>query len=86
MEDKPTSFPTWGYKADGSERLFDLKEGESLPDGWSDRQELWNHPNSRHLHSAPAHPGPPPPPAAEQPHEPNKRGPGRPRSPEHSGL
>jgi hypothetical protein len=46
-------FPTWGYKADGSERLFDLKEGESLPDGWSDRQELWNHPNTRHLHSGP---------------------------------
>ena len=27
--------PTWGYKA-GDAQIFDLKEGESLPDGWVD--------------------------------------------------
>ena len=30
-----TTIPTWGYKA-GDARIFDLKEGESLPDGWAD--------------------------------------------------
>jgi len=46
--------PTWGYKSDGSAQIFDLKEGESLPDGWSTQLEPWNHPNSRHLHTRPA--------------------------------
>ena len=51
MEEK--IFQTWGYKPDGSAQIFDLREGESLPDGWSDRPELWNHPNTAHLHSRP---------------------------------
>lgn len=29
------TIPTWGYTA-GDARIFDLKEGESLPDGWVD--------------------------------------------------
>jgi hypothetical protein len=45
--------PTWGYKPDGSAQIFDLKEGEKLPDGWADRPEPWNHPNTAHLHSRP---------------------------------
>ena len=49
-------FPTWGYKADGSAQIFDLKAGEDLPEGWSARMELWNHPNTRNLHSRPAEP------------------------------
>lgn len=27
--------PTWGYKG-GEARVFNLKPGEKLPDGWSD--------------------------------------------------
>lgn len=30
-----TTLPQWGYKADGSAKIFDLKAGESLPKGWS---------------------------------------------------
>ena len=26
--------PTWGYRPDGSARIFDLGPGEDLPDGW----------------------------------------------------
>ena len=33
MSDKVT--PTWGYKGDEA-KLFNLKEGEKLPKGWSD--------------------------------------------------
>lgn len=33
MEDK--TIPTWIYK-DGESKLIDLKEGESIPKGWSD--------------------------------------------------
>lgn len=29
-------YQTWGYHPDGSAQIFDLKEGESLPDGWYD--------------------------------------------------
>jgi hypothetical protein len=75
MEDKPTTFPTWGYKDDGSAQIFDLKEGEELPEGWDAECKPWNHPNSRHLHSRPSEP--------QEPHEheePKRRGPGRPRS------
>jgi len=46
--------PTWGYKSNGSAQIFDLKEGEGLPDGWSYQPELWNHPNTAHLYSRPA--------------------------------
>jgi hypothetical protein len=46
--------PTWGYKSDGTAKIFDLEEGEDLPDGWSDRLELWHHPNTAHLHKPPA--------------------------------
>jgi hypothetical protein len=55
MADKPTSFPTYGYKPDGSAQIFDLEEEDGeLPEGWSRQIEPWNHPNSRHLHSRPA--------------------------------
>ena len=27
--------PTWGYRGDEA-KIFDLKPGESLPDGWAD--------------------------------------------------
>lgn len=30
----------WGYRADGAARIFDLEDGESLPDGWSDTPEV----------------------------------------------
>jgi hypothetical protein len=52
--------PTWGYKSDGSAEIFDLKEGESLPDGWADRPEPWNHPNCAHLYKRPEPDWPPP--------------------------
>jgi hypothetical protein len=45
--------PTWGYRSDGSAKIFDLEEGEILPDGWSDRPELWHHPNTAHLYTRP---------------------------------
>ena len=32
--------PTWGYRPDGSARIFDLEDGESLPAGWSDTPEV----------------------------------------------
>lgn len=41
--------PTWGYKSDGTAQIFDLEEGEDLPDGWSDRPEPRHHPNTAHL-------------------------------------
>jgi hypothetical protein len=78
MEQKPMIFPTWGYKPDGSAQIFDLKEGEELPEGWSTRCEPWNHPNCKHLHPRPE------PQEAEEP--PKKRGPGRPPKSEYSGL
>jgi len=75
MEEKMEQkiFPTWGYKSDGSAQIFDLKEGEKLPEGWADQPEPWNHPNSKHLHNRPAEP------TWEEKHgaEPKKRG--RPR-------
>jgi hypothetical protein len=46
--------PTWGYKSDGTAKIFDLEEDETLPDGWSDRPELWHHPNTAHLYPKPA--------------------------------
>lgn len=33
--DTPETIPTWGYKPDGSAKIFDLTLGEGLPDGWS---------------------------------------------------
>lgn len=33
--DKPT-VPTWGWDADGNGKIFNLPEGEGLPEGWSD--------------------------------------------------
>jgi hypothetical protein len=81
MEDKPTTFPTWGYKDDGSAQIFDLREEDGdLPDGWSRQIEPWNHPNSRHLHSRPAEAPASPQEDLRDPEEPRKRGPGRPRS------
>ncbi|GLS44368.1 hypothetical protein [Methylobacterium brachythecii] len=32
--DAATTFPTWGYKPDGSAQIFDLSAGETLPAGW----------------------------------------------------
>jgi len=32
----PTVLPTWGYHADGSSKIFQLKPGEALPTGWAD--------------------------------------------------
>jgi hypothetical protein len=29
-----TIHPTWGYRPDGSARIFDLGPDETLPDGW----------------------------------------------------
>lgn len=34
-DDKPT-VPTWGYHETEEPRVFDLKQGEDLPDGWED--------------------------------------------------
>jgi hypothetical protein len=51
--------PTWGYKSDGTAEIFDLKEGENLPEGWSDRPEPQHHPNTAHLHK-PSDPNWPP--------------------------
>ncbi len=52
-------FPTWGYKPDGSAKIFNLREeDEDLPEGWSRRLEPWNHPNTAHLYSRPAEPAP----------------------------
>lgn len=76
-------FPTWGYKSDGSAQIFNLREGEELPEGWSAKMEPWNHPNTRHLHSRPVTPASEEP---QEPEEPKKRGPGRPRLSETTGL
>ena len=55
-------FPTWGYKADGSAQIFNLREeDEDLPEGWSRRLEPWNHPNTRHLYPGMVPPDPVPP-------------------------
>jgi hypothetical protein len=43
----------WGYKSDGTAEIFDLEEGENLPEGWSDRPEPWHHPNTAHLYERP---------------------------------
>jgi hypothetical protein len=68
------TFPTYGYKDDGSAQIFDLKEGESLPAGWEPTPKPWNHPNSKHLHPRPAHPGLPPPDPEAVHEETKKRG------------
>ncbi|MEM7313534.1 MAG: hypothetical protein AAF497_10325 [Planctomycetota bacterium] len=34
--DAPKVVPTWGYHADGRSQIFQLEEGEDLPNGWSD--------------------------------------------------
>jgi hypothetical protein len=60
MEQNPKIIPTWGYKPDGTAKIFDLEEGETLPEGWSDRPELWHHPNTAHLYKPPAPDWPPP--------------------------
>ena len=39
----------WGYKPDGSAQSFFLKEGEKLPDGWS------NQPGDAAVTKAPPH-------------------------------
>jgi multidrug resistance efflux pump len=33
--DTTETIPTWGYKADGSAKIFDLAPGAALPEGWS---------------------------------------------------
>jgi hypothetical protein len=43
--------PTWGYKSDGTAKIFDLEEGENLPEGWANRPEPWHHPNTAHLYT-----------------------------------
>lgn len=40
--------PTWGYRR-GEAKIFDLKHGESLPDGWSRRPERGFHPHDVEL-------------------------------------
>jgi hypothetical protein len=66
MTDKPTSFPTYGYKPDGSAQIFDLTEEDGeLPEGWSRQQEPRHHPNLANTH--PVEPVPPePPPESEE--------------------
>ncbi|MEN3208642.1 hypothetical protein PUR23_01170 [Methylorubrum populi] len=33
--DTTETIPTWGYKADGSAKIFDLAPSAALPEGWS---------------------------------------------------
>ena len=35
-DDAPKIVPTWGYHTDGRSQIFQLEEGENLPEGWSD--------------------------------------------------
>jgi hypothetical protein len=70
--------PTWGYKSDGAAEIFDLEEGEKLPEGWSDRPEPWHHPNTAHLYLQPQSNEPE---AVDMPPKPRR---GRPRKSETS--
>lgn len=36
MAKEEKTIPTWGYHETEQPRIFDLKEGESLPKGWED--------------------------------------------------
>jgi hypothetical protein len=36
MSDEAKTIPTWGYHKTKEPKIFDLKEGESLPRGWAD--------------------------------------------------
>lgn len=36
MADELNTSPTWGYHKTKSPKIFDLKDGESLPKGWAD--------------------------------------------------
>ncbi|UVO33956.1 hypothetical protein KUL72_20800 [Bradyrhizobium arachidis] len=36
MEDEAKTTPTWGYHKTKEPKIFDLKDGESLPRGWAD--------------------------------------------------
>jgi hypothetical protein len=37
-------FQAWGYRR-GEAKIFDLREGETLPEGWSDSPPPGEHPN-----------------------------------------
>lgn len=39
------SFMTWGYKPDGSAKIFDLTSGEGLPEGWYASPDVIEDPN-----------------------------------------
>lgn len=30
----------WGYRANGAAKIFDLEDGETLPEGWSDTPDV----------------------------------------------
>ena len=36
MDEEVKTTPTWGYHKTKEPQIFDLKDGESLPRGWSD--------------------------------------------------
>jgi hypothetical protein len=36
MSDEDKTIPTWGYHKSKEPKIFDLKDGESLPRGWAD--------------------------------------------------
>jgi hypothetical protein len=44
---------TWGYRP-GQAQIFDLADGEKLPDGWSDTMPKGDHPNELPPKPAPA--------------------------------
>ena len=35
------STPTWGYAKDGTAKLYELEDGETLPIGWADTPAYW---------------------------------------------
>ena len=36
MTKEAKTIPTWGYNKDGEGKIFDLKEGGDMPQGWAD--------------------------------------------------
>lgn len=43
--DAPKTTPTMGYKPGGRSQVFQLKEGEKLPEGWQSKPPAGEHPH-----------------------------------------
>lgn len=44
MSDDEKTYPTWGYHETEEPRIFHLKEGEDLPNGWEDTPAAFEKP------------------------------------------